>query len=103
MLTWNKITGIFCIADDFLKEFEQEFKKPQMLPEDGKKHRNRPGEMSNSESITVLLLFHFGAFKNFKHYCLHYIGVHLRKDFPKQLSYTRFVAIGQKIYFFFAF
>lgn len=98
MLTRDKITEIFCIVDDFLKEFEQEFKKLQMLPEDGKKHRNRPSEMSNSEIITVLLLFHFGSFKNFKHYYLHYIGVHLKKDFPKQLSYTRFVAIEHRVF-----
>ena len=37
MLTRDKITGIFCIADDFCKEFAQEIKKLQMLPEDGKK------------------------------------------------------------------
>jgi hypothetical protein len=30
-----------------------------------------------------LLLFHFGTFKNFKHYYLHYIGVLLRKKFHK--------------------
>ena len=41
MLTNDKITEIFCIADDFCKEFAQEFKKFKMLPEDGKKHRKQ--------------------------------------------------------------
>ena len=98
MLTIDKITEIYCIADDFCKEFAQEFKKLQMLPEDGKKHRNRSCEMSDSEIMTVLLLFHFGSFKNFKHYYLHYICVHLKKEFPERLSYNRFVAIEHRVF-----
>jgi hypothetical protein len=98
MLTQDKITEIYCIADDFCKEFAQEFKKLQMLPEDGKKHRNRSCEMSDSEIMTILLLFHFGSFKNFKHYYLHYIGVHLEHEFPKQLSYNRFVEVEHRVF-----
>ena len=52
-----------------------------MLPEGYKKRRNRSCEMSDSEIMTILLFFLFGTFKNFKHYYLHYIEVHLRKDF----------------------
>jgi hypothetical protein len=98
MLTQDKITEIYCIADDFCKEFAQEIKKLKMLPNDGKKHRNRSCEMSDSEIMTVLLLFHFGTFKNFKHYYLHYIGVHLKKEFPKQLSYNRLVEIEHRVF-----
>ena len=96
MLTQDKITEIYCIADDFRKEFTQEFEKLKMLPDDGRKPGSRSREMSDSEIMTVLLLFHFGTFKNFKHNCLHYIGVHLKKEFPKQLSYNRFVAIEHR-------
>jgi hypothetical protein len=45
-------------------------KKIQKLPENGKKHRNRPCEMSESGIITILLLFHIGHFKDFKHFYL---------------------------------
>jgi hypothetical protein len=83
MLTNDKITEIFCITDEFCKKFNEEVKKLQKLPENGMRHRNRPCDMSGSEIITILLLYHFGDFKNFKHYCLHFICVHLRKDFPK--------------------
>ena len=98
MLTKDKIIEIFCIADDFCKEYAQEVRKHKMLPIDGKKRRNRCCEMSDSEIITILLLFHFGTFKNFKHYYLHYIGIHLNKEFPKQLSYNRFVAIEHRVF-----
>ena len=98
MLTHDKITEIYCIADDFCKEFAWEIKKLQILPDNGKKRRNRSCEMSNSEIITILMLFHFGTFKNFKHYYLHYIGVHLKKEFPEQLSYNRFVEIEHRVF-----
>jgi insertion element IS1 protein InsB len=41
MLTLDKITEIYCIADDFSKEFAHEFKKLNILPEDGRKRRKR--------------------------------------------------------------
>ena len=98
MLTQDKIIEIFCIADDFCKEYASEIKKLKRLPENGKKRRNRACEMSDSEIITILMLFHFGTFKNFKHYYLHYIGVHLKREFPKQLSYNRFVAVEHRVF-----
>jgi hypothetical protein len=48
-LTTDKITEIYCIADDFCKEFSKEFKKHQSLPDDGKRHRNRSFAMSDAE------------------------------------------------------
>lgn len=39
MITEDKITEIFCIADDFCKYFSSELKKHQIA--DGKKHRNK--------------------------------------------------------------
>ena len=98
MLTQDKITEIYCIVDDFCKAFAQEFKNLKTLPDTGKNRRNRSCEMSDSEIITILLLFHFGTFKNFKHYYLHYIGIHLKKEFPKQISYNRFVAIEHRVF-----
>jgi hypothetical protein len=99
MLTQDKITKIFCIIDNFFKEYFKEIKKYKMLPSaDGKKHQNRTCEMLDSEIMTILLLFHFGTFKNFKHYYLHYICIHLKKEFPKTLSYNRFIAIEHHIF-----
>ena len=99
MLTIDKITEIFCIADDFCKYFDTEMSKQPKLPvKNGKRHRNRPCEMSNSEIITILMLYHFGDFKNFKHYYLHYICVYLKKEFPKALSYSRFIQLEHRVF-----
>ena len=53
--------------------------------------------MSDSELITVLLCFHFGSFRNFKHYYIHYVGEHLKSDFPQQLSYSRFIRMEHRV------
>lgn len=102
MLTKDKITEIFCITDDFCKEFNEEIKKHQIESATGKRHRNRPGRMSDSEIITILLGFHFGSFRNFKHYYLSYIGINLKKEFPNQLSYSRFIQEESKVFIAFA-
>lgn len=99
LLTQDKITEIFCLADDFCKDYAQLIKQNKTLPSnDGKKRRNRSHRMSDSEIMTILMLYHFGSFKNFKHFYLMYIGVNLRKEFPCQLSYNRFVAIQHKVF-----
>jgi Transposase DDE domain. len=98
MLTNDKITEIFCIADDFCKNFAEEMKKQPKLNDGGKKHRNRSCGMSEGEIVTILMLYHFGDFKNFKHFYLFYIGVHLKKEFPNALSYSRFVQIEHRAF-----
>jgi hypothetical protein len=98
LLSNDKITEIFCAADEFCKEFTQVITENRRLAiGDGKKHRNRWHEMSDSEIMTILILYHFGSFANFKHFYLHYIRIHPKKDFPKSLSYNRFVAIEHKV------
>jgi hypothetical protein len=99
MLNSDKIIEIFCIADDFFKEFESEIQKHRLEAHaDGdKRRRNRICTMSDSEIITILLCFHFGSFRNFKHYYLHYVGEHLKRDFPEQLSYNRFIQLEHRV------
>ena len=55
--------------------------------------RNRAWRMSRSEIMTTLICFHFGSFRNFKHYYLFYVKEHLADLFPEQLSYNRFVEL----------
>ena len=65
MITKDKITEIFCIADDFCKEFELETNKIG-LSEKGKGcHRHRQCRMSKSEIMTILICFHFNSYRNF--------------------------------------
>jgi hypothetical protein len=44
-------------------------------------------------------MFHFGTFDNFKHYYLHFIRIHLKRDFPDAVSYNRFVELESRVFF----
>ena len=57
MITKDKVTEIFCIIDEFDKNFEFELKKNLLPITDGKQHRNRKASLSDSEIMTILLLF----------------------------------------------
>ena len=93
----NKITEIFCIIDDFCQEYDKEIARMSICEPDGRKHRNRKWTMSRSEIMTILIYFHFNTFRNFKHYYLYYVKVHLHDLFPKQLSYNRFVELESRV------
>ena len=91
----SKVTEIYCIADDFCKEYELELNKRALSlsnpsPNSPKTH-NRKGRMSDAEMITILVLFHGNTFRNFKHFYLFYVCRTLNKEFPNLLSYNRFV------------
>ena len=59
MITEDKVTELFCVADDFCKEFNSEIKKNAILPStDGIKRRHRARRMSDAEIITIIMAFH---------------------------------------------
>ena len=73
MITTDKVTEIFCILDEFCKNLDAELTKNlhiAPIDEGYKRMRNRKGQMSKSEIMTILLCYHFGSFRNFKHYYL---------------------------------
>jgi hypothetical protein len=93
MNTDAKIIEVFCKVDDFCKTFFEQLKSRQLS--DKPKLRNRAYTMTESEVITIAINFHLGGFRNFKHYYLNYVCVHLRKEFPNVVSYNRFVELMQ--------
>ena len=99
MITDDKITEIFCATDEFSKKFDEEIENMPLLTSDGKTRRRRAASMSDSEIMTILIMFHFGTFDNFKHYYLHFIRVHLKRDFPDAVSYNRFVELESRVFF----
>ena len=66
MITTDKVIEIFCIADDFCKEYEKEIQNHQLQAGNVSKKRNRQTRMSQSEIITVMVCFHCGTFHNFR-------------------------------------
>ncbi|MDM1458397.1 IS982 family transposase [Myroides odoratimimus] len=92
MICFDKITDIFCIVDEFCKDFENSTKS-FLLGSPSK----RPPRMSKSEVITIYLLFHLSGFRCFKHFYIYYVQKHMTKEFPNTVSYNRFVELMQSV------
>ena len=93
----DQITTIFVQIDDFCKEFDLQIKNLKLnAAADNKKRRNRSCLMSDSEIITIMIGFHLGAHKTFKHYYKEIVCGYWKDLFPKSLSYNRFVELQQK-------
>jgi hypothetical protein len=80
MFSESKVTEIYCMADDFCKEFALQQEK-YMVEDKTINHRNKPNRMNDAEIMIILILFHSGGFRCFKH---------LKSMFPKCVSYNRF-------------
>lgn len=96
MFSEAKVTEIFCMADDFCKEFAKTQEK-YMVEDKNHKHRNKPNRMSDAEIMVILVLFHSGGFRCFKHYYKEYVCKHLTHLFPRRVSYNRFVELEKEV------
>jgi len=89
------IVALFYDLDKFVVEFEPLLRRH--LLEDagggrpGRRRRNRRSRMHLSEVMTILVLFHESGHRTFKDYYLRHVCQHLRGEFPRLLSYNRFV------------
>ena len=95
MFSTDKVIEIFCLIDEFSKEFEYFIQKSLI----GVKSK-RPSTMSSSEIMTITVLFHTGCFKNFKHFYTGYVQKHMQKEFPNTVSYNRFIKLMQTITYY---
>lgn len=91
MINFNKITDIFCITDEFCKQFIPFIQKHTI----GNAPKRSP-KMSHSEVLTIMILFHLSGFRCFKHFYLYYVQKHMSCEFPKTVSYNRFTELMQE-------
>ena len=89
------LIDLFCSIDDFWKTFKKEWEKH--LIGTGKSKRGPEPRLSISEMLTIVILFHQSNYRTFKHF-YHYVSVHMRKDFPKLISYSRFVSLMKDLF-----
>jgi hypothetical protein len=96
MISSRKVTEIYFIIDEFFKEFDMLI-RDHSLQDAKTRKRNRKFTMSQSEVMTILILFHSGACKNLKSFYVFYVQKHMQKDFPNTVSYNRFVELQRKV------
>ena len=61
----------------------------------GVKRRRRAASLSDSEIMTILLYFHFGTFRNFKHYYLFFVKVTMRSYFSESRVVQPLCGVGK--------
>ena len=61
------------------------------------KQRNRKSTLSDSEVMTILILFHSGHYRDLKHYYINHVKKHMKSEFPQTVSYNRFVELQKKV------
>jgi hypothetical protein len=90
----HDITELFCFVDDFCKVLNDEFSRHQ-LSGTTKKPTRVPG-LSNSEIVTILLMFQTSKMKTFKYFYNDYMPFY-RDEFPQLPSYDRFIALQSRV------
>jgi hypothetical protein len=86
---------LFCHVDDFCQQMTSEWKAQRLG--DGQLQRDRAGDLSDSEIMTVLIHFHQSQYRSFKAYYTRYVQQHLRGEFPHLVGYARFVQLTPRV------
>lgn len=93
---FDRITETFVEIDDFCKCFFSQWR--DYLLSTGRS--NRPGPtvcLSESEIMTILVLYHSSNFKHFKNFYNGIVRNVLRHDFPTAPSYQRFIELKPRV------
>jgi len=89
------LVSLFCSIDDFYKTFKLEWDLHLI---DNKRGARGPKPlMTVSETMTIVVLFHQSRYRTFKHFYMH-VQQHLHQEFPKLLSYERFISQMKKLF-----
>lgn len=87
------IVAIYCLIDDFCKEYEK-WEKHKLIPSN--KIRNRRGNLSLPELLTIVLYFYLSPCKDFKNYYLYYLSCKY-KGYFSLVSYSRIIQLWDKL------
>src|SRR4051794_4202135 len=82
---------LFCAVDDFCQAFAPAWQ--QKLLTSGQRQRKRARDLSESEMMTLVIHFHQARYRAFKTYYTQYVQVYLDREFPKLISYERFIQL----------
>ena len=91
----DSLLELFVQVDDFWQIFRPIWH--EHLLASGQRQRIRDSQLSESEIMTIVILFHQQQYRNFKAFYLGYVHRHLKGEFPALVSYKRFVALMERI------
>src|SRR6516225_9922877 len=80
---------LYCSVDAFWQRFEPQWERELLAS--GRRQRRRRTRLHPAEILTILILFQQSGYRTFKGFYLEHVQAHLRQEFPRLVSYTRFV------------
>lgn len=86
---------MFCEVDDFWQAFEPHWNKYRLTT--GLMKRKREPQLSMSEIMTILIHFHQSGYRTFEDYYTKHVCENLRSEFPKLVSYGRFIELMPRV------
>ena len=90
------ITELFCFVDDFAKDMEKEIKNHQLQQTSISRQPTRVPGLTDSEIMTILLMFQESPCRNFKYFYKSYLQLY-HSEFPKMPCYDRFVTLMPRV------
>ncbi len=96
MITADKVTELFCMADDFCKFFDRLMAR-YTIKSPRKRSYHRDSTMSKAEIMLIMILFHDSGYRCLKHFYNDKVCKHLRHLFPRVVSYNRFVELEREV------
>jgi hypothetical protein len=91
----ESILDLLCSVDTFWQWFEPHWEREQVAS--GKRQRRRATRLHPSEIMTIAILFQQSHYRTFKAFYTGYVQVHLRREFPHLVSYTRFIELLPRV------
>ncbi|MEO1149150.1 MAG: IS982 family transposase [Cyanobacteria bacterium J06638_22] len=91
----DSLVELFVAVDDFWIVFCPVWNDHQLTS--GERQRIRAAQLSESEIMTIVILFHQSQYRHFKAFYLDYVCRHLKPAFPNLVSYPRFVTLMQSM------
>jgi hypothetical protein len=85
------ILDLFCSVDAFWQRFEPLWEREMLAS--GQCQRRRATRLHPAEILTILILFQQSGYRTFKGFSIRHVQIALRQEFPRLLSYTRFVEL----------
>jgi hypothetical protein len=97
MITDYRVIEIYCQIDDFMIDYDAVIKNAGIISDRRLKLRKRKFRMSDSEVMTMMVLFHLKSYRNLKEFYSTYVCKHMQDFFPKTVSYNRFVELQKRV------
>ena len=87
----DAVCALFCSVDSFWRWFGPLWERELLAS--GKRCRRRATRLHPSELMTIAILFQQSHYRTFKAFYTEYVQTHLRQEFPRLVSYNRFIEL----------